>query len=409
MRVPTITRGPGAASPWGQRRDSAEAIRVVPLEAPLAGLVIKGTLLTLVTFGIYRFWYRTQLRRYYWSNTTLLGDGFDYSGTGRELLIGFLIMLAIFVPLNFAASLLGLFAGEQLGGWIASIIAFFLVPAFIQVAIYRGRAYRLSRTRYRGIRFHQSGSAWGFLGTTAKWLLLTAISLGLLLPYLREAMHRYRTENTHFGSLRADCGSSGKLLMKNWLLVWFMFLIAFALAVAIAATTEYGGHAGLIGLEIIALLAALAALPLLWQIYRVAEFRHFTGTTGFGELKLSSDASARTVIWITAKFVLMLVAALAGLFMIFGVLSVGNFSVGDPDDWVSVLDGAHLPLLLLPLGILLTYALIAEIYWRRRLWAHYMGSITLTNTAQLAEIMQRAAEDGGAFGDSFDPDFDIAG
>ncbi|CAN1492611.1 Protein of unknown function DUF898 [Rhabdaerophilaceae bacterium] len=409
MRVPTIMRGPGAASPWGQRRDSAEAIRVVPVEDPLVGTVIKGTLLTLLTLGIYRFWYRTNLRRYYWSNTTILGDGFDYSGTGRELLIGFLIMLAIFVPLNFAASLLGLFAGEQLGGVIASVIAFFLVPAFIQVAIYRGRAYRFSRTRYRGIRFHQSGSAWGFLATTAKWLLFTALSVGLLLPYLREAMHRYRTENTLFGSLRASCMSSGKSLMKSWLPFWFMAMFAFGVLVLIGATMALSGHPGIIGIASLLFFGAACTLPVLWQMYRVAEFRHFVETASFGELRLASDASARTVIWITVKFIAILVGALVGLVALVVLASGSGLSIDDLESAEAAIGSMRVGFFLLPLGMLLIYAVVSEIYLRRRLWAHFLGSITLTNTNQLAAIMQRAAEDGGAFGDSFDPDFDIAG
>ncbi len=63
----------------------------------------------------------------------------------------FLIALAIFVPLNFAATLIGLFAGQAAGGVVSAAVALVVLPGLVQVAIYRARAYRLSRTRYRGI------------------------------------------------------------------------------------------------------------------------------------------------------------------------------------------------------------------------------------------------------------------
>lgn len=403
MRVPTIDRGPGAASPWGRPRQPEEAIRLEPIEAPLSGIVIKGTLLTFITLGLYRFWYRVNLRRYYWSNTTLLGDGFEYTGTGRELLVGFLIMLAIFVPLNFAASLIGLFAGEVVGSVISALAAVLILPALIQIFIYRARGYRLSRTRYRGIRFHQTGTGRAFLVTTAKWLILSTLTFGIVMPYLREAMHRYKITNTHFGSLNASCGSNPKALMAKWLPVWGVMMlmllaggsiaIFFAFAAAGGASVENVliGSGALLALGGPLVVIGLIVIAILWQIYRVHEFRHFVSTTRFGELALSSDASAKTVIWITLKFLAMLVGLGIAVFA-FMTISLNPFVF-----------------LLNAFIALIGYALIKEIYLSRKLWQHYAGSIALTNTSQLAGIIQSQGLEGSALGDSFDPGFDIGG
>jgi len=51
--------------------------------------------LTIVTFGIYRFWARTRLRRYIWSSIKPGGDSFEYTGTGLEKFLGFLIALVV--------------------------------------------------------------------------------------------------------------------------------------------------------------------------------------------------------------------------------------------------------------------------------------------------------------------------
>src|SRR5258705_12545038 len=61
-------------------------------------LVKRGAGLEFVTLGFYRFWLTTDIRRHLWANTQIQGDGAEYTGRGKELLIGFLVALAILVP-----------------------------------------------------------------------------------------------------------------------------------------------------------------------------------------------------------------------------------------------------------------------------------------------------------------------
>ena len=65
-------------------------------------LLIRGAALLAVTLGIYRFWFATDVRRFLWSNTEIAGETLEYTGTPYELLIGFLIAIALLVPLNLA-------------------------------------------------------------------------------------------------------------------------------------------------------------------------------------------------------------------------------------------------------------------------------------------------------------------
>src|ERR1700754_2973660 len=61
-------------------------------------LVVRGAMLELVTLGFYRFWLATDMRRHLWSHTSVGGDAPEYTGTAKELLIGFLFALAILAP-----------------------------------------------------------------------------------------------------------------------------------------------------------------------------------------------------------------------------------------------------------------------------------------------------------------------
>ena len=62
-------------------------------------ILLKGGLLQVPTFGFYRFWLITQIRRHLWANTRIGDEAFEYTGTAKEILICFLIALAILVPI----------------------------------------------------------------------------------------------------------------------------------------------------------------------------------------------------------------------------------------------------------------------------------------------------------------------
>ena len=58
-------------------------------------LALRTGLLTFFTLGIYRFWAKTRIRRFIWSSTRLDGSRFEYTGTGLEKFLGFLMAVVI--------------------------------------------------------------------------------------------------------------------------------------------------------------------------------------------------------------------------------------------------------------------------------------------------------------------------
>src|SRR5579859_4244445 len=149
----------------------------------LLALLLKNLGLTIVTFGFYRFWARTALRRYWWSSVVIDGDALEYTGTGAELFLGFLYFLLVMTPFGIAWSALKALAVAP--AWQAVVglafyvfVIFFLVP----VALFRARRYRMSRTRWRGIRGGLGGSTWRFLGIVLGGFVATFLSLGILVP-----------------------------------------------------------------------------------------------------------------------------------------------------------------------------------------------------------------------------------
>lgn len=123
-------------------------------------LLIRGTVMLFVTLGIYRFWLVTDVRRFLWSNTEIAGETLEYTGTALELLLGFLVAISLLIPVYSGIFLAALDLGIL--GKLSGVIAFATLGLLGQYAIYRARRYRLTRTIYRGLRFHQEGSAWGY-------------------------------------------------------------------------------------------------------------------------------------------------------------------------------------------------------------------------------------------------------
>ena len=73
-----------------------------------AKIAFPNLLLTIVTLGFYRFWATKRERDYLWSQTEFIDERLEWTGTGMELFIGFLIVtLFLGVPfflISFAAN-----------------------------------------------------------------------------------------------------------------------------------------------------------------------------------------------------------------------------------------------------------------------------------------------------------------
>jgi uncharacterized membrane protein YjgN (DUF898 family) len=184
-------------------------------------LLVRGAVLLMVTLGLYRFWLMTDVRRFLWSNTELAGDSFEYTGTATELLLGFLVGVAVLIPIYalifLAATGLGI---VQLAGVIAFILTSFLGP----YAVYRARRYRLTRSVFRGLRFHQTGSAWRYALYAVLWWAISVLTLGLAYPWAQAALERYKMKNTFYGNLPGRFEGSGLSLFCRGVPLWLLVL-----------------------------------------------------------------------------------------------------------------------------------------------------------------------------------------
>lgn len=382
-------------------------------------LVLKNLLLTVVTLGIYRFWARVSFRRYFWSNITAAGEPLEYTGTGRELFIGFLIVLAVLVPLGVVYAVLQRLALGNPTAAIALQMAYFLgLALLIQTAIFRARRYRLSRTLWRGIRAGQTGSTWRYVGLSFLYGLLSLATLGLAVPWADVGLERYKTNHTWFGDGRFSLKATGWKLFPRWLAVlaflflpFVVFFLVNAEGIAKAALHSVtGGKGRTPQLEAMTLLLIpfLVGLPaMIW--YRVSSFRYLASSTYLGEISLRSDARARSVLGIVLVFFL----GFMGLILLFILPVIMGFFLTSSKVDLSV-ELLELLSRVFPYAmILVTIAMVLPGYWllnycwlRARILRHLATTLTVENMGALEQIAQ-SSRPRQRFGEGLADSFDI--
>lgn len=373
-------------------------------------LMIRGAVLQAITLGIYRFWLTTDARRFLWANTEIDGDSLDYTGTAVELLIGFLFALAILVPiyvLFFVASFeLGLYSQ------IAGIAAFLFLTVFGQYALYRARRYRLSRTVYRGIRFHQDGSAFSYAALSFAWALAVVLTLGLAYPFAQAGLERYKLGHTLYGDLRGRFTGSGARLFARGLFMWLLVVGPFLGALLLSATgvdwatlaeeisrDRFDGfeqaaavHPGLATSALVvpgAFSWSLLAAALLFPAFQGMVLKWWLAGLSFGGLTVATSLRKRRLYGAYARFVLVSIALtiLIAVAVAIVVLVAGG-SLGGLTDLGAA--SAQIGILIASVAFYLTIALAIWVTWqvavKLAIWRMTVDSVTLTNAAVLARV-----------------------
>ncbi|MFQ6546440.1 DUF898 family protein [Aestuariibius sp. 2305UL40-4] len=201
---------------------------------PLFRLSVKTLLLTLVTLGLYRFWMKTRLRRWYWSAIRPGGDPIEYTGQPIEKLIGFLIAVCILAFYLAIVNLFLMFASLAIfkSNAVAYLASFGGTIPILFYAQYRARRYVLARTRWRGVRFGLRPAAWRYSGV-ALWQWVTVIaSLGLLWPRKTFTLEKFVTDRTAFGSAELRQGGHWRMLIPaaSHMLIGVVFTVLTILA-----------------------------------------------------------------------------------------------------------------------------------------------------------------------------------
>jgi uncharacterized membrane protein YjgN (DUF898 family) len=193
-------------------------------------IFIPNVLFTILTLGLFRFWAKVRNRRYILSRVSVLGDSFEYSGTGGELFKGFLIIFfLILLPFGiipaFYANAIAVAQPEQ-AEMIRSAQGVFFFLLF-PVAIIRSYRYLFSRISWRGVRFAQVGATFGYWWRWVGFMILMPLTFGLIYPKREVVLSRYIVSNTRFGNQAFQMDVKARKLYPAFLLMVLAMAVLF--------------------------------------------------------------------------------------------------------------------------------------------------------------------------------------
>jgi hypothetical protein len=359
--------------------------------------------LSFITLGIYRFWGKTRIRKYFWGNTKIAGDAFEYTGTGLEKFLGFLVavvVLAVYLAVVqlvlFQFGLAFVFQPKTEAEMLMQLAVFYLslfaILPLLLFAQYRSRRYKLARTRFRGIRFGMLGAAGGYVWRAIMYIVLTILSLGLLWPLMTFRLEKYMTDRSWYGDTRFSQGGNWTGLygpMKHLFIALGIIVVGSGLAIL----TEKPGF-----------VFGGVMIGYLWGIfgfvnYRVQSFAYLTNHKMLGtDIRFTTTPRTGTVLGKVILGSILLGIIVAVVSGVAAAIVFGSSQGGSPQ--AAAIIGAVLYLGLLIFAGALSLALITE-----PIIMHVVSETRVVNMDAMAAIRQRVADKGAdaeGFADALD-------
>lgn len=327
---------------------------------------INGVLIVL-TLGLYTFWAKTDVRRRLWSYTRLNGEPLIYTGLGRELMIGFVIVFAIVgLPLMLASFLAVIVGMNNEVVELAFQSAIYLVVFYLYAnASYRAQRYRMSRTEWRGIRGWLDGNpnayAWVSFNTLTvpviaaiaaaaaiSWIsgprvgglivVICLLTIFWILPWRANLLRGLMTRDMRFGDVPLSYDGRSGPLYRRFALVWLA--VAVIVLGTLAGVFLYLHNSGWLTAMIydrqpppmgvlLAIAAvvfvAMSAIGVVTASYRARLYQHFAHHTIFQNGRFAMTLSGTGIAWLTITN--WMIIALALLIAVVLSAAFGGFLV----------------------------------------------------------------------------------
>jgi uncharacterized membrane protein YjgN (DUF898 family) len=316
------------------RRNPPETLSFSYVKRPgLLKLTIVNFLLSLVTFSIYRFWAKNNVRKHIWSSVHINGEPLEYTGTGKELFTGAMVVFGILIlPILLLQVVVAFVYGpESFASDVVSYIFTILLFVFWGFAVYRARKFQLSRTQWRGIRGTLVGSAMTYSMTYFGSLIAKTLSLGWATPVMNTVLQEQIIGDMRFGDAAFKFKGRASPLYSTFAMCWLLSALAL-LALPFLMTRFIGTSLSELydtfaagpdslsmdetfwmyfALAVVgAFIAYMLIIPMLWAVYSAKELRTFANYTRFDGAQFHLQATTGSVIWLTAVNVVILIFTL---------------------------------------------------------------------------------------------------
>ncbi len=250
--------------------------------------------LTVLTLGIYSAWAKVRTRRYFYGNTRIAGEGFEYRARPLAILKGRLIAFA----------LLAVFYGTGMVSPVAQLVLWIPLILAAPWLLVRSLAFNAYNTAYRNIRFRFSGTYGGLLKVVLLygWMIL----LGFLYPYFKRRLVRFVAEHHAYGTTPFALGEPfRKAFIRAYAVAYGLALLGGVILIALFATLGFSVKDGskasaALGLPL-AFLLFYGGLFFLFAYVRARTLNALWGNLTIGPVRIESTLRARRLLWITVS------------------------------------------------------------------------------------------------------------
>ena len=295
-----------------QPEQSSSAFEFVGTWREYAPIALTNLALTIVTLGIYHFWAKTRERRYLWSRTRFIDDRLEWTGTGREMFFGFLMVTALVtLPLFllFFTVQSMIMRGHALGAGLLYVVIYLLLLYVAGFARFRALRYRLARSWWHGIRGGANDAGWSY-AVSALWKPVVGFAaIGMLIPWSMTSLWNERWTAMGFGpdrfqsQARATNGLIVRwavLLFSPIVLMILIGIVGVAIFALLGGSLTQPGHtpgtgpgAGLLIGFVLFAFAVYFLMALIGLGYYAAFLRETIGALRLGELRFAFGARSR--------------------------------------------------------------------------------------------------------------------
>jgi uncharacterized membrane protein YjgN (DUF898 family) len=303
---------------------------------------IVNAALTIVTLGIYSAWAKVRTRRYFYANTVLDGQSFDYTAKPGTILKGHAIVGGALVAINVLSKV------APIIGALVTAAAWCAVPFLL----YKAHRFKARNSVYRNIRFRFLGDAmdaykaYGFIplfvllgliiglpaliggpeaaeagvfaATTGIISVVAGFLLALSFPVFIYLQKKYLHNNIGYGKttslFRGEVGRYFGIYIRAFFMMLALPFLAGIFFAIFGITFLGGGGEALSGgaiLGFVVLYGVFLLLATLVQQYIYsATFNYSWGNTKLGPITFDVNLSARSLAWIRFTNVLAIIFSL---------------------------------------------------------------------------------------------------
>ncbi len=255
---------------------------------------IVNTFLAIVTLGIYAAWAKVRTRRYFYANTTLDGQPFDYLADPRAILKGHLIVGA-----GFILFLIGRHYNTNISYVILGVF-FSILP----LLIYKSLRFFAHNSSYRNIRFRFTGTVGKSYTTYFLIPLLIPLTSGLLYPLWAGRRKKYFFDNLAIGT------TTSSFKVNSWKIVdyYLAALVVSGAAAFFLSIFSPAFHEALFGLStspifpMLEMIGTFSTSIIVYSIYEQFFYTRLTNycwnNTSLGNIRFESTLKAWKMIMI---------------------------------------------------------------------------------------------------------------